>query len=784
MGGRIRRVVVAAIAAVCALTGLVAFAGRSVAATDTAAPSLVTLALTPGTVDTEDDAVTVTVEARIIDDTGVSIGGSVPLTRLELTGPGGLQRSTVYLSRANRVSGTDTDGVYRAAATMRRQSEPGRWTAALVLVDAVGNSRTLAAADLRARGLPDGVDQTGAGDLNAPELAALSVAPASVDTSLNGATLSIAARVIDDRSGVSDGNDVAASQVVMRGPTGTHEVRATLDGAHRSAGDALDATFSVAVSLPRWSEQGTWTVASVVLIDEVGNRRVVQAPDVTFTQVGIGDIVRPQARTFAMGASAVDVRNTSATIAMSARLTDDRSGVADGVTTAASELLFVSPSGREQVIVAFGVSQRVSGTAIDGTYSATARIAAHAEGGTWRLQQAWISDRARNAASLNAADWSALGFASTFSVVSDAQVTNTTTRTPPTTAPPLTSPSTTPGPTSASNSTTTTAAGSTTTVSATSTTSSTLAPAGGSTTTVPGTTTTSPTISTVATTTTAPIPPTLPPVTDVTTTTTVRPGVGTEGTRVRQVNGYWFVTKRGSVSGFGGAARTKSSASTAADAVGITPTPTGKGYWVVYRDGGVHAAGDARNYGSMRGRPLARPVVGMAPTPNGRGYWLVATDGGIFSFGNAKFYGSTGAIRLNQPIVGMTASPTGRGYWFVASDGGIFSFGDAKFYGSTGAIRLNQPVVGMAAAPDGKGYWLVARDGGIFAFGRARFYGSTGAIRLNQPIVGMATAPSGKGYMFVAADGGIFSFGKTRFFGSLGASPPPSPVVGMAMQVS
>src|SRR4051812_37581161 len=73
--------------------------------------------------------------------------------------------------------------------------------------------------------------------------------------------------------------------------------------------------------------------------------------------------------------------------------------------------------------------------------------------------------------------------------------------------------------------------------------------------------------------------------------------------------------------------------------------------------------GDASDLGSMRGRPLAQPVVGMAPTRSGKGYWLVARDGGIFSFGDAKFFGSTGAIRLNQPIVGMTATGSGAGYW-------------------------------------------------------------------------------------------------------------------------
>jgi ribosomal protein L24E len=172
--------------------------------------------------------------------------------------------------------------------------------------------------------------------------------------------------------------------------------------------------------------------------------------------------------------------------------------------------------------------------------------------------------------------------------------------------------------------------------------------------------------------------------------------------------------------------------------------------------------------------------VGIAPTRTGRGYWLVASDGGIFSFGDAKFYGSTGNIRLNQPIVGMAANPIGRGYWMVARDGGIFSFGDAKFYGSTGNIRLNQPIVGMAANPKGRGYWMVARDGGIFTFGSAKFRGSLGAIRLAQPIVGMSSSRTGRGYVLVAADGGVFTFGDAKFYGSAAKSCPDAATIGVA----
>ncbi len=218
----------------------------------------------------------------------------------------------------------------------------------------------------------------------------------------------------------------------------------------------------------------------------------------------------------------------------------------------------------------------------------------------------------------------------------------------------------------------------------------------------------------------------------------------------------------------------------AAPVVGVTATPTGKGFWRVARDGGVLTAGDAKFYGSMGGQHLNKPIVGMAATPSGHGYWLVASDGGIFTFGDAKFHGSMGGTPLNKPIVGMAATPNGRGYWLVASDGGIFTF-NAPFRGSTGGMQLNKPIVGMAATPSGNGYWLVASDGGIFTF-NAPFDGSMGGRPLNQPVVGMASTASGSGYTLVAADGGLFRFGNSGpFYGSAANACPGAPAVGVAV---
>ena len=168
------------------------------------------------------------------------------------------------------------------------------------------------------------------------------------------------------------------------------------------------------------------------------------------------------------------------------------------------------------------------------------------------------------------------------------------------------------------------------------------------------------------------------------------------------------------------------------------------------------SSAEAGHYGDMNGQRLNQPIVGMAPTPTGLGYWLVASDGGMFTFGDARFLGSTGAIALNKPIVAMAATPTGNGYWLAASDGGLFTFGDAKFLGSMGATPLNQPVVGMVPTTSGRGYWMVAADGGIFTFGDAAFRGSTGGQTLASPVAGMI--PYSDGYAIVTENGTVYPF--------------------------
>ena len=90
---------------------------------------------------------------------------------------------------------------------------------------------------------------------------------------------------------------------------------------------------------------------------------------------------------------------------------------------------------------------------------------------------------------------------------------------------------------------------------------------------------------------------------------------------------------------------------------------------------------------------MTAPIVGIAPAPSGKGYWLVAKDGGVFVFGQATFYGSGRGISAD-PVVGVVPVPDGGGYWIVSGNGTVAGFGDAVSQGSS--LAKGMVVAGVA----------------------------------------------------------------------------------------
>ena len=128
------------------------------------------------------------------------------------------------------------------------------------------------------------------------------------------------------------------------------------------------------------------------------------------------DIVGPEIGAFAITPTSVDVRTSNATIAATARLTDDKSGVNR------VDVTYRSPSGAQSVSFSFFPTSRTAGDAHVGDYGTSTLIDTNRESGTWTVSSALTRDVVGNTRGYTAAQALALG-AADFTVLSNRDAT-------------------------------------------------------------------------------------------------------------------------------------------------------------------------------------------------------------------------------------------------------------------------------------------------------------------------------------------------------------------------
>jgi hypothetical protein len=251
------------------------------------------------------------------------------------------------------------------------------------------------------------------------------------------------------------------------------------------------------------------------------------------------------------------------------------------------------------------------------------------------------------------------------------------------------------------------------------------------------------------------------------------------------LHGYWLVGSDGGIFTFGKANFFGSTGSLKLNrpVVGITPTVSELGYWLVASDGGIFAFGDAPFVGSIpglglnpagSGKPhsLNAPIVGMVPSSTGAGYFMVASDGGVFAFGDAAFEGSC----PGQPggclgaAVGVAPDASGQGYWLVTQSGHVYTFGDATYFGAPGPQSTS--ITSIVRTADGGGYWVLDAAGSVFAYGDAAYLGGlpAGATSGGDPASAIFTTSDGGGYWVATALGKVYPFGDAPADGDMSAT--------------
>ena len=145
-------------------------------------------------------------------------------------------------------------------------------------------------------------------------------------------------------------------------------------------------------------------------------------------------------------------------------------------------------------------------------------------------------------------------------------------------------------------------------------------------------------------------------------------------------------------------------------AAGIALTGDGLGAWVAAINGTVVPCGTAPDL--TRGAvSYDAPVVGIEPTVTGGGYYLLLASGRVLAFGDATALGD--GTPDGSRFVGLAS--TAAGYWLARADGDVQAFGDAPDLGR--ATPVGGRVVDIATTASRAGFRLLVDNGDIVSFG-------------------------------------------------------------------
>lgn len=330
-----------------------------------------------------------------------------------------LSATTVRVGRGDtiRVTATPLDSVGNAL-----QGRAVAWTtsseATAEVSDGLVTGRALGTATITAtsegKSGSAGVTVT-TEDHTAPRLTGLTFSPGSVDVTAADRTVEFRVHGTDAGSGVN------YFVVWLRGPTaassGSCSGPAPSGNGVLLSGTPHAGVWKCTVTLPRGAAAGTWTVTQVSLRDAADNAVSVNRPELaaagfatTLTVVNTAPPATPPALTgLSFSPDPVNVGAGDGTVEVTFTAT-----ASEGVTRAYVNV--EAPGAQLQQSCAAGGLD--GGTPQNGTWKCSLTIPHRAPGGTWTVNNLFISDAAGTSTQYNGTQLAARGLKTTFQVVS------------------------------------------------------------------------------------------------------------------------------------------------------------------------------------------------------------------------------------------------------------------------------------------------------------------------------------------------------------------------------
>jgi hypothetical protein len=225
-------------------------------------------------------------------------------------------------------------------------------------------------------------------------VAELQVTPAALDVRDGAATVTVSATITDE-------NAVSLASFSLRSPTGAYSYGA---GLQRTSGDR----FTGSLTLGQGTASGRWRLDSLALTDAANNTVTLNRfdlADLGFEDLGVdvtgrdtADAAPPRLSSLQLAPGSVDVRGGSATVTVSATITDE-----SGVPDSPAYFTLRSPSGAQSLV---GSLARTGGDEFTGSLE----LPQGAATGRWQPDHVLLTDVLGNPAHLYRFDLADLGF--------------------------------------------------------------------------------------------------------------------------------------------------------------------------------------------------------------------------------------------------------------------------------------------------------------------------------------------------------------------------------------
>lgn len=239
----------------------------SLLAVDTVPPQVTSISIPPAPVDITAAPQTVTVTIQITDDeSGLDFGN------LNIFNQAGQQVAGAVFTADQRTIGTPLSGTYEVDVILPRYAAPGTWRAEVLMLDVADNLSVFGPQPWQyAYPVPEDseftVVNTGTIDSDPVVISSVALTPSPVNTDGTAAEVTITVALSDNLSGFSQ------AYIHLLGPDNgaNSDIFGYFSTSERVSGDALSGTYVTTMTLPAYSEDGTWSI-SVEVVDVAGNR--------------------------------------------------------------------------------------------------------------------------------------------------------------------------------------------------------------------------------------------------------------------------------------------------------------------------------------------------------------------------------------------------------------------------------------------------------------------------------------------------------------------------------